>query len=79
MWVYSLLFIGQCFLSGALSSTLAAKKGYSGYFWTGFLLGIWGLIYVAGLPPEKLVITIPEKKAFTDPVLHPTSKSGFAP
>lgn len=29
---------------------LAARKHYSGYFWTGFLLGIWGLLYVAGLP-----------------------------
>ena len=36
-----------------LSRKLAKKKGYRGYFWTGFLLCTLGLIYVAGLPVKK--------------------------
>ena len=38
---------------GLVSRKLAGKKGYEGYFWTGFLLGIIGLIYVAGLPVNR--------------------------
>jgi hypothetical protein len=36
----------------------ARHKGYRGYFWTGFFLGLAGLIYVAGLPlsDEKRLI-----------------------
>ena len=36
--------------TGVLSRMIAEKKGYEGYFWTGFLLSVVGLIYVAGLP-----------------------------
>lgn len=36
--------------TGVLSKMIAGKKGYEGYFWTGFLLSVVGLIYVAGLP-----------------------------
>lgn len=38
------------FVCGTISQKLANKKHYKGYFWTGFFLGIIGLIYVAGLP-----------------------------
>lgn len=37
-------------ISGILSTDLYSKKGYYGGFWVGFLLGIIGLIYSAGLP-----------------------------
>lgn len=40
-------------ITGILSRKLAKKKGYRGYFWTGFLLCTLGLIYVAGLPVKK--------------------------
>ena len=35
---------------GILTMKLAHRKGYRGYFWTGFLLSFVGLVYVAGLP-----------------------------
>ena len=35
---------------GILTAKLAAKKGYRGYFFTGFFFSIIGLIYVVGLP-----------------------------
>lgn len=35
---------------GCACSSLAGIKGYKGYFAVGFLFGIFGLIYVAGLP-----------------------------
>ena len=35
---------------GLVSRKLAGNEGY---FWTGFLLGIIGLIYVAGLPVNR--------------------------
>ncbi len=35
---------------GILTAKLAAKKGYKGYFFTGFFFNIIGLIYVVGLP-----------------------------
>ena len=37
-------------ICGFLSMDLQQKKGYNGGFWIGFLLGIMGLIYCAGLP-----------------------------
>lgn len=37
-------------ISGFLSKDLQRKKGYNGGFWIGFLLGIFSLIYSAGLP-----------------------------
>lgn len=50
-------------VTGSLSAMLADKKGYRGYFWTGFLLGISGLIYVAGLPVSaRVTATEPEAK-----------------
>lgn len=38
---------------GILTAKLAAKKGYRGYFFTGFFFAIIGLIYVVGLPLAK--------------------------
>ena len=35
---------------GILTMKQAHRKGYRGYFWTGFFLWMVGLIYVAGLP-----------------------------
>ena len=40
-------------IMGLITRHLAAKKGYTGYFWTGFFLNVIGLIYVAGLPDER--------------------------
>ena len=37
-------------ITGVLCKKLARRKGYKGYFFTGFFLGILGLIYVIGLP-----------------------------
>lgn len=37
-------------ISGILTAKLAAKKGYYGYFFTGFFFNLIGLIYVVGLP-----------------------------
>lgn len=44
--IYSISF-------GVSTSFLAVQKGYGGYFWTGFLFGVFGLIYTAGLPLSK--------------------------
>lgn len=38
---------------GIFTSKLAAKKGYFGYFFTGFFFSFIGLIYVVGLPLAK--------------------------
>lgn len=35
---------------GVVSHLIARKKGYSGYFWTGFFLWVFGVMYVASLP-----------------------------
>ena len=39
-----------CFVCGFMSEDLHRRKGYEGGFWLGFLLGIAGLVYSAGLP-----------------------------
>ena len=41
--------IGQI-IFGIFCKKLAGRKGYTGYFWTGFFFGMIGLIYVVGLP-----------------------------
>ena len=38
---------------GIFTAKLAAKKGYRGYFFTGFFFTIIGLLYVIGLPLER--------------------------
>jgi hypothetical protein len=35
---------------GIFTAKLAHKKGYRGYFFTGFFFNLIGLIYVVGLP-----------------------------
>ncbi len=37
-------------IMGILCRKLARHKGYTGYFWMGFFLGMLALIYVCGLP-----------------------------
>lgn len=58
VWLLALLF--YMILFGVLCKKLAKKKGYRGYFWTGFFLGFIGLIYVVGLPVKKKIRAIEE-------------------
>lgn len=39
---------------GVLCKKMAAKKGYTKYFWTGFLLGTIGFVYVIFLPDLRM-------------------------
>lgn len=39
-----------CLGCGIVARLIARKKGYSGYFWTGFFLWVFGVMYVASLP-----------------------------
>ena len=48
LWVAIALIPG--ITMGIFTSKLARKKGYSGYFFTGFFFNVIGLIYVVGLP-----------------------------
>lgn len=48
--VIIVLGIIGCFVCGFMSEDLHRRKGYEGGFWLGFLLGIAGLVYSAGLP-----------------------------
>lgn len=53
LWLDTPVIIGfavYSLITGCLCFSLAEKKGYSGYFWTGLLLGVLGLLYVIGLP-----------------------------
>ena len=38
---------------GIFTAKLAKKKGYRGYFFTGFFFNVIGLIYVVGLPLSR--------------------------
>ena len=40
-------------IMGIFTAKLAKKKGYRGYFFTGFFFNVVGLIYVVGLPLSK--------------------------
>ena len=40
-------------IMGIFTAKLAKKKGYRGYFFTGFFFSMIGLIYVVGLPLSK--------------------------
>ena len=42
-----------CVIMGIFTAKLAKKKGYRGYFFTGFFFNLVGLIYVVGLPLAK--------------------------
>ncbi len=37
-------------ITGSLCRKLAERKHMNGYFWTGFFLGVLGLLYVGFLP-----------------------------
>ena len=39
-----------CLGCGIVAHLIARKKGYPGYFWTGFFLWVFGVMYVASLP-----------------------------
>ena len=49
-----LLLLIPHIIIGCLCKKLSYQKGYSGHFWTGFFLGILGLLYVIGLPDIAL-------------------------
>ncbi|MEA4870365.1 hypothetical protein SDC9_161961 [bioreactor metagenome] len=51
LWLI-VLFI-PAIINGILTAKLAGKKGYRGYFFTGFFFNLVGLIYVVGLPLKK--------------------------
>lgn len=40
-------------IMGIFTAKLAKKKGYYGYFFTGFFFNLIGLIYVVGLPLSR--------------------------
>jgi archaellum biogenesis protein FlaJ (TadC family) len=40
-------------IMGIFTAKLANKKGYRGYFFTGFFFALIGLIYVVGLPMAR--------------------------
>ncbi len=48
-----LISIGSLVITGMAAKRLAEKKGFDGYFWTGFLFSVVGLVYVAGLPDVR--------------------------
>ena len=45
---------------------IAGEKGYSGYFWWCFLLGLVGWIMVAALPNKRAVAPAPAAPSRTD-------------
>ncbi|MEN6637050.1 MAG: hypothetical protein ABFC56_14445 [Clostridiaceae bacterium] len=51
LWVGAALI--PSIIMGIFTSKLAKKKGYRGYFFTGFFFNMVGLIYVVGLPLAK--------------------------
>ena len=50
-------FLIICFGCGIVSHLIARKKGYSGYFWTGFFLWAFGVMYIASLPVSSALTT----------------------
>ena len=58
------------FVPGFLSQSLHDKKGYDGGFWIGFIFGIFGLIYAAGLPEKKEHKTVKIKKGNKEVVVE---------
>ncbi len=56
-------------ICGGLSKDLQTQKGYDGGFVIGFLLGIIGLIYSAGLPDKsKKQITIKDNEQIIESI-----------
>lgn len=48
--ILALVLLIAAIIMGILCRKLARHKGYTGYFWMGFFLGVIALIYVVGLP-----------------------------
>ena len=53
MGLVVLLALVDCIIFGGLANYLGNKKNIDNAFWWGFLLGVIGLIIVAGLPTEE--------------------------
>jgi archaellum biogenesis protein FlaJ (TadC family) len=51
LWVIIALI--PAVIMGIFTAKLANKKGYRGYFFTGFFFALIGLIYVVGLPMAR--------------------------
>jgi Na+/melibiose symporter-like transporter len=49
-YLWLLVALIPAIIMGIFTSKLAKKKGYRGYFFTGFFFNMIGLIYVVGLP-----------------------------
>lgn len=52
-WICCPLALIPMIILGIFTAKLAKKKGYKGYFFTGFFFNLVGLIYVVGLPLAK--------------------------
>ena len=52
-WVCGTIGLIPLIIFGIFTAKLAHKKGYRGYFFTGFFFCIIGLLYVIGLPLAK--------------------------
>ena len=63
--VFLLIF---AIIMGTLTRKLARHKGYTRYFWTGFFLGVIGLIYVVGLPDRSQAAQLPRTQLDYDPL-----------
>lgn len=51
LWLLIALIPG--IIMGIFTAKLGKKKGYRGYFFTGFFFGMIGLVYMVGLPLAK--------------------------
>jgi len=50
-YILGILFWGfMCAIWGIGVRNLAYRRGYRGYFWTGFFFGLIGMVYVGFLP-----------------------------
>lgn len=52
-WIWCVAALIPMVIMGIFTAKLAKKKGYRGYFFTGFFFNLIGLIYVVGLPLAK--------------------------
>lgn len=49
-YIWVIIALIPAVIMGIFTAKLAKKKGYRGYFFTGFFFALIGLIYVVGLP-----------------------------
>ena len=52
-YLWLLVALIPAIIMGIFTAKLAKKKGYHGYFFTGFFFNMIGLIYVVGLPLSR--------------------------